>query len=89
MWDSASQLFEEAFKKILNGSQVSSDIAFSAAPTLRPYKANITYPLLKYAQENPDTTGSSDCLYCCNGLMEREVSHRTADHLPEYSINKI
>lgn len=79
MWDSASWLLEEAFKKMLNASQVSPDIAFSAAPTLRPYKANITYALQKTVQENPDSAGSSDCLYYCNGLMERDVSYGTAD----------
>lgn len=36
---------------MLNGSQVSPGIAFSAAPTLRPFKANITYALLKTVQK--------------------------------------
>lgn len=58
---------------------MSPDIAFSAAPTLRLYKASIIYALLKTVQENPDTAGGSDCLYYCNGLVERDVSHGTAD----------
>lgn len=86
MWDSTSQLLEEAFKKTLNGSQASPDTAFSVAPSSRPYKANITYALLKTAQENPDTAGNSDCLYHCNGLVERDVSYGAADPFSQVKL---
>lgn len=64
---------------MLSVSQVSPDIIFPAAPTLRPYQVNIAHVLLKTVQENPDTAGSSDCLYYCNGLVERDVPYGTAD----------
>lgn len=68
-----------SFLKSVKWLSMSPDIAFSAAPTFRPYKANIKYALLKTVQENPDTAGGSDCLYYCNGLVERNVPYGTAD----------
>lgn len=64
---------------MLNGSQVSPDITFPAAPRLRLYKVNTAYALLKTVQENPDIAGSSDCPYYCDGLVERDVPYETAD----------
>jgi len=63
---------------MLNGSQVSPDITFPAAPIFRPYKLSITHALLKTVEENSDTAGSSDCLDYYNHLVERAAPYATA-----------
>lgn len=68
---------------------MSPDIAFPAAPTFRPYKANITYALLKTVQEKT-VLQAVLIVFITAMAWWKGMSHTGLQtHLPDYSINKL